>query len=427
MNRIPLQVVGGFLGVGKTTLVRKLVAARAGVERAAVIVNDFGEAGIDAAVLGPGMKVAAIPGGCVCCTAPEGLVEALRSLLADGGVDRVFIELSGLSRPQDVVDMLARSDLAAILDRRPTLVLVDPGATGDDPLRREQIEAGEILVVTNVDRHPRAQIDAAARDLRLRWPPPIVVECAIGTIPPEILDESLPIRGSSHDHGHDHAPSTVGFVARSGVAPPSRVVGLDGLLAGLGADKGIERFKGIFHTDLGWFRVDVASGRVSTTPTAWRQDSRWDVIARADEVLDRVATLVRDAVPRARGPGTGVRITGVAGRSVEFGREVLAALPGQVADVATVVPGRAGEGVWLRDVLAAAELTADSEVVFAAADGLTTAPVRVGDVGDAVLVFARRGEPLTGAEGGPFRLLAAGRSPCGNVKGLVGIRAIDAP
>jgi UDP-N-acetylmuramate--alanine ligase len=77
-------------------------------ERCAVLVNDFGEARIDRLLLGGGVQVSDIAGGCVCCTAPAGLVPALTAILEELRPDRLFIEPSGLARPQDIVDMLAR-------------------------------------------------------------------------------------------------------------------------------------------------------------------------------------------------------------------------------------------------------------------------------------------------------------------------------
>ena len=106
---VPVHILGGFLGTGKTSAIRAQLAARPG-ERVAVIVNDFGEAGLDAATLegAAPYKLTSIPGGCVCCTAPEGFVAALGAVL-DEKPDRVWIEPTGLARPQDLVDTIRRS------------------------------------------------------------------------------------------------------------------------------------------------------------------------------------------------------------------------------------------------------------------------------------------------------------------------------
>ena len=80
---VPVQIISGFLGAGKTSAIQARLRARRG-GRTAVIVNDFGEAALDAAALGEAepFRVTNIPGGCVCCTAPEGFAAALGAVLA---------------------------------------------------------------------------------------------------------------------------------------------------------------------------------------------------------------------------------------------------------------------------------------------------------------------------------------------------------
>ena len=91
---VPLQIISGFLGSGKTTAIRAQLDARRG-ERLAIIVNDFGEAALDEAALEADepFRLTNIPGGCVCCTAPEGFVDALGAVLAERP-DRLIMHLS---------------------------------------------------------------------------------------------------------------------------------------------------------------------------------------------------------------------------------------------------------------------------------------------------------------------------------------------
>ena len=105
---IPVQIFAGFLGAGKTTAIGAQLAARSG-ERVAVIVNDFGEASLDEVTLEESepFRITNIPGGCVCCTAPEGFVDALGAVLEEMP-DRLLIEPTGLARPQDLIDTIRR-------------------------------------------------------------------------------------------------------------------------------------------------------------------------------------------------------------------------------------------------------------------------------------------------------------------------------
>ena len=103
---VSVHLFSGFLGAGKTTAIRAQLGTFAG-ERVAIIVNDFGEAGLDEAALSEDepFRITNIPGGCVCCTAPEGFVDALGAVL-EGQPERLIIEPTGLARPQDLIDTI---------------------------------------------------------------------------------------------------------------------------------------------------------------------------------------------------------------------------------------------------------------------------------------------------------------------------------
>jgi G3E family GTPase len=131
----PINIIGGFLGAGKTTAIQGFLAALGSKERVAIIVNDFGEASIDAATLASAeaATVKEIAGGCVCCTAPEGFSAAVGQLLDDVRPDRILIEPTGLARPADLVDTLARGPHRDRLTIGPTIVLIDPTGLSATP------------------------------------------------------------------------------------------------------------------------------------------------------------------------------------------------------------------------------------------------------------------------------------------------------
>lgn len=432
----PVHVVAGFLGTGKTTAVRALVAARADRERCAVVVNDFGEARIDATVLAGVARIADIAGGCVCCTAPEGLARTVAALLAEVRPDRILIEPSGLGRPQDIADMLARGGLRAELELMPTVVLVDPATLLGPPsaLLDAQIEAADVLVANRCDLAAPEAIAAFRARAAALWPPPArVLETSFGVLPEESL--AWPTghgpRAADHDHDHDHghAPSTEGYAARSFVWGPEVRFGWDGLRALLLATPGLVRFKGLFRADVGWVRVDVAGGRLHLAGTGYRRDSRADAIADDPAALDRIAEgLAAAMLPEDVAPaGDGVALVDADGFEVRLARAALAALPGQVPDVAALVPGKSGAGVLLRELFALVAPPPGARFVAVAADGMTSAPAPVAEIGDSVLVHSLGDAPLPEGQGGPFRLYAPGdaaRGSCANVKAVVRIRVV---
>ena len=107
---MPCTVVTGFLGAGKTTLIRH-VLAHAGGRRIAVIVNEFGDIGIDGEILRncgipdcPDENIVELANGCICCTVADDFVPALDQILAlEPRVDHIVIETSGLALPKPLV------------------------------------------------------------------------------------------------------------------------------------------------------------------------------------------------------------------------------------------------------------------------------------------------------------------------------------
>src|ERR1700742_182756 len=107
--RIPCTIITGFLGSGKTTMIRHVLASAQG-RRLAVIVNEFGDVGIDGEILKgcgneacPEDNIVELANGCLCCTVADEFVPALDAILAKNGVEHIVIEPSGLALPKPLV------------------------------------------------------------------------------------------------------------------------------------------------------------------------------------------------------------------------------------------------------------------------------------------------------------------------------------
>lgn len=461
---VPVQIVSGLLGAGKTTALRAQLAARPG-QRIAVIVNDFGEAGLDEASLGEDepFRITNIPGGCVCCTAPEGFVDALGAVLAEAP-ERLLVEPTGLARPQDLVDTLRRCPHRDAFEIAPLVVLVDPhelarieseGDATSRALLREQAQAADVLVANRTDLARDDEILAFERYADALWPAPLAVHRTTqGRLPPELLDwpegegpRAKPVRVDENrdaGHGHPHGASTAGHRARSWTWSPDVVFSaarlreaLERLARGAGDGAPLARFKGVFRTEEGVSRLEIAGGVLHESLTSFRRDSRADAIAREKDAaaLDAAGRALEAAVlgeDERRLDTQRIEWVHPDGRVHAVDREALCALPDGVPDVSERFPRRSGAAARVSALAHALSLPEEGSAVVVAGDGFASEPVSLAVLRQGVLLHTLEGAPLPESQGGPFRLLIpedASPEPvsCANVKGVakVVIRAGD--
>lgn len=120
------NLITGFLGSGKTTAIRHLLAHKPEHERWAVLVNEFGEIGIDGALLADsGAVLKEIPGGCMCCVNGLPMQVGLNMLLQQTKPDRLLIEPTGLGHPKQILSLLTQESYAGWIDLQATLCLLD--------------------------------------------------------------------------------------------------------------------------------------------------------------------------------------------------------------------------------------------------------------------------------------------------------------
>lgn len=450
---VPVHIVSGFLGAGKTTAIRAQLEARRG-ERIAVIVNDFGEASLDEATLAEDepFRITNIPGACVCCTAPEGFIDALGAVL-EGEPERLIIEPTGLARPQDLVDTIRRSPHGARLALAPVVVIVDPrralASSGEGRhVLDEQLEAADVVVANRTDLCEPEELERFEARIRELWPEPLALHrTSHGRIPLALLEwpegeGGASPRASAAGSGHSnppsgHAHSTAGFAARSWFWPSEVVFSSERLRAALGRlaagppGARLERFKGIFRTREGVFRYEVAGGELHEAPSAHRRDSRADAIVAQDdaEALSETdqglaaAVLSADELEARAGQ---IEVALADGRQHVVDRADLAALPDGVADVSGLFPKRAGSAARVGALLAALGISAEGEAVVVAADGFASEPVAVDVLAQGLLLHSLDAAALPERQGGPFRLLIPPGVPdapssCANVKAVTRI------
>jgi cobalamin biosynthesis protein CobW len=267
LQRVPCTIVTGFLGSGKTTLIRH-VLANANGRRLAVIVNEFGDVGIDGEILKgcgdaacPEENIVELANGCLCCTVADEFVPALDQILArEPQVEHIVIETSGLALPKPLVQAfhwpaiksrvtvdgvvavvdgaaLAEGQVAADLAALSAQRMADPALDHDDPIEEvfeDQIACADLVVLNKRDLLDARGLDKAVAVVAGALPRAVrIVTVADGKVDPAALlglgvgtEDDIENRRTRHDleaeHDHDDFESFV--VALPELADPDDLI-----------------------------------------------------------------------------------------------------------------------------------------------------------------------------------------------------------
>ena len=245
VRKIPTTIVTGFLGAGKTSLI-KHVMENAGGRRIALLINEFGDVGVDGDILKacsneacPENAIIELPNGCICCTVADDFLPAMEKLLAmPGGFDHIVIETSGLALPKPLVKAFDWPSIRSRLTVDGVIAVVDGPAvaTGDfaddheaiakqkaeiglidhdNPLAEvyeDQLLCADLIILNKTDQMDAASIAKVREDIKKEVPRAVqIIETQHGRISPEILlglkaaaEDDIANRKSHHDTEEDH-------------------------------------------------------------------------------------------------------------------------------------------------------------------------------------------------------------------------------
>ncbi len=247
MRRIPATIVTGFLGAGKTSLVRHLIAS-ACQHRLAIIVNEFGELGIDRELLlGCGdaactdEDIVELANGCLCCTVADDFLPTLTRLIERAAPpDHIVVETSGLALPKPLVQALAWPEIRTRLTVDGVVTVIDAAAAAagrfasdpqavarqrgadpaidhDNPLEEvfgDQLACADLVILNKTDLVEPDRLGALRRDLEARLRPGVkLIDAIAGRVAPAVAlglaaaaEDDLAARPSCHDleEEHDH-------------------------------------------------------------------------------------------------------------------------------------------------------------------------------------------------------------------------------
>ncbi len=245
LAKIPCTIVTGFLGAGKTTLVRHLLE-NAGGRRIAVLVNEFGDLGFDGSFIeGCGIAgctredIVELPNGCICCTVAEDFVPALNTLLdRPNPPEHILIETSGLALPKPLVSAfnwpairsrvtvdgvvavvdgpaVASGAFAEDPDALATQRAADASVDHDNPLEEvfeDQLLCADLILLNKTDQMEAGDRAGVLAEIEEHLPRAVkVIETAHGRVDPAVLlglgaaaEADLAARPSHHETGEDH-------------------------------------------------------------------------------------------------------------------------------------------------------------------------------------------------------------------------------
>ena len=248
MHKIPVTVISGFLGAGKTTLVRHLLQNNQG-RRIAVLVNEFGEVGIDGDLLrscqicdeseSPDSNIVELTNGCLCCTVQEEFYPTMQELLKRRDkIDCLLIETSGLALPKPLIQAfrwpairnsatvdgvvtvvdchaLAMGNLVGDLDALESQRQADPNLEHETPIEElfeDQLACADLVLLTKTDLVDTEQLTKIKAWLDRELQPGVkTVTVSQGEIDPNLLlgfnaavEDNLDSRHSHHDHESEH-------------------------------------------------------------------------------------------------------------------------------------------------------------------------------------------------------------------------------
>ncbi|MGJ3241989.1 MAG: CobW family GTP-binding protein [Opitutales bacterium] len=332
MARVPVNLITGYLGAGKTTVIRHLLAHRPDREKWAVVVNEFGKIGLDQALLGEessgtgAVAIREIAGGCVCCAANLALEQTLVDILRREKPTRILIEPTGLGHPPGMLDALQGPWLKPHLEPRATVCVVDPRQAAQprwqaEPVFRDQLELADVILLHKSDLVETTDRETVEGWIRETFYPPkvAILTGSQGALDPAWLDRPgtggrTPQFPEIHAQGTTHPLAPLPSEKAAAEPEPGKPVRLTGssgdvvtggwlfhredifsaeaTLALLDrwtpqaegsstkAESIILRLKGVFHFEGNWVVVNAVGSDKSAAPAAWRSDTRLEIIAK---------------------------------------------------------------------------------------------------------------------------------------------------
>lgn len=308
---VPTHIISGFLGAGKTTLLQHLLTQKPENETWAILMNEFGQIGVDQQLIGQqqGYAVKELLGGCLCCSSQLPMQIALARLLTESKLDRLFIEPTGLGHPAQLLEQLTEPHWHSSLAMRALVIVVDGSRLHDEAwvkqnLYTDQLKAAQVVVLSHIDCMTAAdrqaymalkqeyepyvqywieaengqvdiqQLDIQQQALQRKIQPLLKIQQAQPTHVPNAEIKQLP---------YHYIETAQGYTVAGWKLPKRWQFDFYDLLDVLCAQQDWVRIKGIFNTDQGWKSFNFNPQQFNYKSAEEGIDNRIEVITQSEQ------------------------------------------------------------------------------------------------------------------------------------------------
>lgn len=320
-SALPVHLITGLLGSGKTTTLKQLIAQKPEHERWGILINEFGDIDIDHASLQPQaseqLQLSQVSGGCVCCTAQFGLIEAINQLLSQP-LDRLFIEPTGMGHPARIIDTLKQTQFKQPLALQAIVCVITPQQLTEQrwkrsAVMRDLVTLSDIVMLNKSDQSSATEQDSAEAILNALYPSkPQVIHSQFGEVGlAELLKPNRPapfiLLSGVQEHQQQTAMDTIDYHSQTplnqtcqlSTNPQQHLVALGWVWSSELQFNRVKlkaffsellplltRGKGLLRTGREWQLVNWSDYQLQFEEIAWRQDNRLELLFKPEAELD---------------------------------------------------------------------------------------------------------------------------------------------
>lgn len=279
MTMISAHIITGFLGVGKTSLLKSLIDQKPPNEQWGIIVNEFGELGVDALLLNNDtITIKQVAGGCACCAALMPFQVALNQLLKMQKFDRLFVEPSGLGHGDKLAQLLEEEQYKKWLTLNGVITLVDPQQFSQDKYRNHdiylrQLQVADAIVMSKVDLASESDINRVESWAETSKLPTYVSEH--GNLPLDCLSD---IKHSSAKMLFRPVVKDNSGYYTQGIQFPFEITFDQSMIIEYFKQACWSRIKGFIHTNKGWLQLNISDDVFDVIPSSPKEQSIIEII-----------------------------------------------------------------------------------------------------------------------------------------------------